>query len=93
MKFWYEVLESRCIDVDFQEIYDYIKSDDPDIKISEVYYTFTDNVAFYLSSMYGCEDLEEYNNEYNINELIDFWGNWFDKMFGENWDGNTISNS
>lgn len=86
MEFWYNIIESHYIDIDFQEIYDYIKSDDPDIKTSEVYYTFTDNTAFYLRSIYGCEDLEEDDNEHNINELIDSWGDWFDKIFGENWD-------
>ena len=86
MKFYYDVVETHCVEIDFQEIYDYIKSDDPDIKTSEVYYTFIDNITFYLRSIYGCEDLEEDDNEYNINELIDSWGDWFDKIFGENWD-------
>lgn len=86
MKFWYEVIESHYIDIDFQKIYDYIKSDDPDIEIIDVYNTFIDNVSFYLRSIYECEDLEEEDNEYNINELIDSWGDWFDKTFGKNWD-------
>lgn len=86
MKFYYDVIETHCVEIDFQKIYNYIKSDDPDIKIIDVYNTFIDNVTFYLKSIYGCEDLEEEDNEYSINELIDSWGDWLDKIFGENWD-------
>lgn len=86
MKFWYRIVTLEFVDIDFQEIYNYIKSDDPDIKTSEVYYTFIDNVAFYLRSIYGCEDLEEDDNDHAIQELIDSWGDWFDEKFGENWD-------
>ena len=86
MKFWYKIVTFGFVDIDFQEIYNYIKSDNPDIKTYDVYNTFIDNVTFYLRSIYGCEDLEEDDNEHNINELIDSWGDWLEETFGENWD-------
>ena len=86
MEFWYNVIESYCIDVDFQKIYDYIKEQEPNYNNYELFIIFIDNAGFYLRSIYGCEDLNEIDNECQLDILIERWEDWFKETFGENWD-------
>lgn len=86
MNFNYDVTIGRSIDIDFQDIFDYIKSEDPDAPIESIYYDFMDNTSIYLKSIYKCEDLDEDINEYALIHLTDQWEDWLNETFGENWD-------
>jgi hypothetical protein len=86
MNFNYDVTISRSINIDFQDIFDYIKSEDPDAQIESIYYDFLDNTSMYLRSIYKCEDLDEDTNEYEITDLTEKWEYWLNEIFGENWD-------
>lgn len=85
MEFWYDVIESYRLYIDFQEIYDYIESESIS-EVSDIYNAFCENVGFYLRSIYGCEDFYEDDNEYNVETLTLAWYKWFNNKFGENWD-------
>lgn len=84
MEFWYDVIESYRLYIDFQEIYDYIESEGV-FDTEDIYASFYENVGFYLRSIYGCEDFYEDDNELQIEELLLSWNKWFDNKFGENW--------
>jgi hypothetical protein len=86
MDFNYSVIENRNIEIDFQDIFDYIKSEDSNLTTAEIYNTFLDNAAWYLRSIYKCEDLDEDTNEYEITDLTEKWEYWLNEIFGENWD-------
>jgi hypothetical protein len=86
MDFNYSVIENRNIEIDFQDIFDYIKSEDSNLTTAEIYNTFLDNTAWYLRSIYKCEDLDEDTNEYEMLDLTDKWECWLNEIFGENWD-------
>lgn len=85
MDFNYNVIENRNIEIDFQDIFDYIKSEDSNLTTAEIYYTFLDDIAGYLRSIYKCEDLDEDTNEYEIIDLAENWRYWLNEIFGENW--------
>lgn len=86
MDFNYNVIENRNIEIDFQDIFDYIKSEDSNLTTAEIYNTFLDNATWYLRSIYKCEDLDEDTNEYEITDLTEKWEYWLNEIFGENWD-------
>lgn len=85
MNFNYAVTTDRSIDIDFQDIFDYIKNEDSNLTTTEIYNTFLDNAAWYLRAIYKCEDLDEDTNEYEITDLIEKWEYWLNEIFGENW--------
>ena len=90
MKFWYDVIESRSINIDFEELFDIIKErlleDEPEVSTYDVYQEFTDNVQYYVSSIYPADDFDASENESNVEDLVCCWEKWFEEKFGENWD-------
>lgn len=88
MKFYYDVIESHSIDVDFQEVYDFIKEqEDSKVETTEdMFYAFADNTGYYLRSLYNCEDLVTWDNESAIDELVRNWERWLEEKFGEIWE-------
>ena len=87
MKFWYEVIETHCVEIDFQEVYDYIHDNEPDMSNNyDIYLEFIDNYFYYLDKLYKLEDFVGENNDHAVQELIDSWETWLEETFGENWD-------
>lgn len=87
MKFYYDIIETRCVEVNFQEIYNYIHDNEPDINNRyDIYLEFIDNCSYYLDKLYKFEDFVGENNDHAIQELIDSWETWLEETFGENWD-------
>lgn len=76
MKFNYIIQEAKSIEIDFQDIFDYIKSEDPEADWEEIMCIFSDNIEYYLKNIYKCMDLEEEYNEYELLELNDAWEAW-----------------
>lgn len=87
MKFYYDIIETRCVEINFQEIYNYIHDNEPDINNRyDIYLEFVDNFDYYLEKIYKIDDLVCENNDYAIQELIDSWGDWLEETFGKDWD-------
>lgn len=87
MKFWYEIIESRCIDVDFQKVYDYIRDNESNINNHyDVYLEFINNYSYYLDKLYKLEDFVEEDNDHAVQELINSWKDWLEEEFGKDWD-------
>ena len=76
MEFNYIVQEVNSIEIDFQDIFDYIKSEDPEADWEEIMCIFSDNIEYYLKVIYKCMDLEEEYNKYELLELNDAWEDW-----------------
>ena len=76
MEFNYIVQEVNSIEIDFQDIFDYIKSEDPEADWDEIMCIFSDNIEYYLKVIYKCMDLEEEYNKYELLELNDAWEDW-----------------
>lgn len=86
MDFWYDVITSEKIKIDFQEIFDEVRKQNPDeTSISEIDNEFCDNIVYYLQKLYKCPDLIEEDNEYPILHLIDKWQDWLEEKYGKNW--------
>lgn len=87
MKFWYDVIESHCIDIDFQEVYNYICDHAPNMNNHyDIYLEFIDYCSHYLYELYKLKDFVKEDNDHAIAELIDSWENWLEETFGRNWD-------
>ena len=86
MKFYYDVIDSYEIDIDFQDIYNYIKSNHPDYSNYSIYDYFVTNVEYILITIYKCYDFIEYDNTGTIDDMINYWEQWFNEKFGEHWD-------
>ena len=64
MIFWYEVITSKDIDIDFDRIYTFVSEElensGKNNDLEDIYNEFVDNVCYYVRSVVGdCEDLEE----------------------------------
>ena len=86
MKFYYDVIETHCVEIDFQKIYECVMNDPYVHTPYDAYLEFMDNVDHYLEKIYKIDDLVCENNDYAIQELIDSWGDWLEETFGKNWD-------
>ena len=85
MDFWYEVITSEKINVDFQEIFDSCREEIEEDSVSRIDDEFCDNTIYYLQKLYKCPDLIEEDNENQLNLLIDEWQDWLEDKFGKDW--------
>ena len=76
MKYDFTLKTSFVIDIDFEQIYEYIKDTTGSSDKQEIYYNFNDNIYYYLEELYSVviQELEE--NEYTIDNIMDDWYNW-----------------
>lgn len=90
MKFWYDIIDTRCLEINFEEIYDIIKDrlleDEPEVSTYDIYQEFIDNVQYYINVIYRVDDFDESENESNVEDLVCCWEQWLEEKFGENWD-------
>lgn len=76
MKYDFTLKTSFVVDIDFEQIYEYIKDTTELSDNQEIYNTFNDNIYYYLEELYSVviQELEE--NEYTIDNIVDDWYNW-----------------
>lgn len=86
MKFIYNNVNVKSIDINFQEIFEEVSKEIESDSVFKVYDEFCDNVGYYLKSVYKIFDFEEEYNELEIEELMINFESWLDEKFGENWD-------
>ena len=79
MKLCYKVCTSKCIDIEFQRIYDYIKSENPNASSFDIYWMFCDNVDYYIRTLYDAPDFIVADNEYRTEDLCIAWSKWLKK--------------
>lgn len=79
MKLCYKVCTSKCIEVDFQQIYDYIKTHNPDFSLEDIEWSFRDCVDYYLRVLYDAWDFMTEDNEYRTEDLCIAWSKWLKK--------------
>ena len=48
MKYWYEVITFEYVDIDFQEIFDFIMKESGLTDMDDLYYEFLDNMGWYV---------------------------------------------
>lgn len=84
MKYWYEVATFEFVDIDFQEIYNYIKEEEPQFTdLCDIYFEFIDNMEYYIKSVYkNAEDLESDNNYNFFSEVQKGWEEFLEEEFG-----------
>lgn len=84
MKYWYEVVTFEFVDIDFQEIYDFIKEEEPQFTdLCDIYLEFVDNMEYYIKSVYtNTDDLESDNNYNFFNEVQKGWEEFLEEEFG-----------
>lgn len=84
MKYWYEVATFEYVDIDFQEIYDFIRAEEPQFTdLCDIYLEFIDNMEYYIKSVYtNTDDLESDNNYNFFNEVQKGWEEFLEEEFG-----------
>ena len=79
MKLCYKVCTSKCIEVDFQQIYDYIRTRNPEFSLEDIEWSFRDSVDYYLRVLYDAFDFMAADNEYRVEDLCIAWSKWLKK--------------
>ena len=51
MKFYYDVIETHCVEIDFQKIYEYVMNDPYVHTRYDAYLEFMDNFEYYLENI------------------------------------------
>lgn len=85
MKFIYNVVDTDMVDVDFQEIFNYVSKGLQNPSVSDVFNDFIENAGYYIRGIYG-GSFEEAFNELELEELFTAFENWLNEKFGEGWD-------
>jgi hypothetical protein len=86
MEFYYEVIITEHIDIDFNKIYNRVVEELKNldtISFTNVCDEFLNNMVYYLQELYNCKDLVEEDNTYVLEELADEWEEWLDEKFKE----------
>lgn len=86
MTYYYEVIECSEVDIDYQQVYDYIKEDNPSYDLYNIYQDFLDNIEYYFECIYNRSDFIAIDNEECVELIKQDWQDWLDEKFGENWD-------
>ena len=82
----YEVIETRPIQIDYDEIFDYIKTDiEENSCLYTVYDYFCDNTEECILNTTGCEDFDYAENEYLVECMIADFENYLDSI-STDWD-------
>lgn len=79
MKFCYKVIQSKCVEIDFQQIYDYIRNEHPTFSLEDIDSEFCDNVEHYLKTLFNADDFVEDTNDYKADDLCVIWTKWLYK--------------
>lgn len=86
MKFYYQVIGTECVDIDFKELFTYISNviseDDKGPIIETIYYEFLDNMDFYIKEIYPCQDLYDDDNEQFYEDVQDAWEDFLKEEYG-----------
>ena len=84
MKYWYEVITSECVNIDFQEVFDFIKKESNLTDIDDLYYEFIDNMGYYIRSIYKHTDesLVSEDNDNFFDEVKKGWEEFLEKEYG-----------
>lgn len=85
MKFIYNIVDTDMVDVDFQEIFNYVSKELENPSVFDVYENFIENAGYYIRSIYD-DNFEEEVNDTELGELFIAFENWLDEKFGEDWD-------
>ena len=70
MTYYYEVIECSEVDIDYQQVYDYIKKDNPSYDLYNIYQDFLDNIEYYFEHIYNRSDFIAIDNEECVEVLI-----------------------
>ena len=84
MEFVYNIVDTDTIDIDFQKIFDYVSKRLDNPSVLDVFNDFTEEVGYYIRSIYA-DNFEEDYNVFEIEDLIVAFENWLDEKFGEGW--------
>lgn len=84
MQYWYEVVTLEFVDIDFQEIYDFIRKEEPQFTdLCDIYLEFIDNIEYYIKAIYkNTDDLEGEDNENFLKEVQRGWEEFLEEKFG-----------
>lgn len=84
MKFIFTETKEIDFNIDFQDIYNYVKAeleeDDPDYHPTkyDIHVDFSDNMDYYIKKIYNYEIEDNENNEMTIDYIFQEWGKWID---------------
>ena len=82
-RYWYEVITTEFVDIDFQEIFDFIKKESKLTDIDSIYNEFIDNMGYYIRSVYSStDDLVDEDNGYFFQEIENDWGDFLEEKYG-----------
>ena len=83
MKYWYEVRTSECVDIDFQEVFDFIKKEEQLTELYDIYIRFIDNMGYYIRSIYEHTDdnLVNEDNDCFFDEVQEGWEKFLEKEY------------
>ena len=82
----YAVIETRSIQIDYDSIFDYIKTNiEEDSCLHTVYDYFCDYIEECILNTTGCEDFDYAENEYLVECMIADFENYLDSISTE-WD-------
>jgi len=82
-RYWYEVTISKCVDIDFQKIFDFVKKESKSTDIDSIYIQFLDNMGYYIRSVYNetDNDLIDEDNDCFFDEVQEGWEEFLEKEY------------
>ena len=82
-RYWYEVITTEFVDIDFQEIFDFVKKESKLTDIDSIYNEFIDNMGYYIRSVYSkTDDLVDEDNDCFFQEIENDWGDFLEEKYG-----------
>lgn len=82
-RYWYEVITTEFVDIDFQEIFDFVKKESKFTDIDSIYNEFINNMGYYIRSVYSkTDDLVDEDNDYFFQAIENDWEDFLKEKYG-----------
>ena len=83
MKYWYEVITTEFVDIDFQEVFDFIKKEEQLSELYDIYVEFIENMGYYIRSIYKHtdDDLVNGDNDNFFDEVQKGWEKFLEEKY------------
>lgn len=78
MKFSYDVITTREVDIDFNEVYKFVAEDTQSHDPAYIHDAFLDNICHYLEEIYRIYDIED---EYFLDSVESSWVSYMEDNY------------
>ena len=83
MEVWYDLITKEKLDIDFEDIYNYVIDEngfDARTALCDIFEDFANNTEYYIQQYYTGNFIED-DNQWLCEDIVDKWEEWLKEKF------------